>query len=128
MEREFRERGVRPVKGSVRALISDRLCFDNLNFVYSAGLYDYLADRVAERLTSRLFSFLAPGGRLLIANFTPELRDIGYMEAYMDWRLIYRTTEQLSSLSAAIQTQAVAWRRAWCDDSGAIAYLELQRA
>ncbi len=43
---------------------------------------------------------LAFGGMLLIANFTPDSHGRGYMEAFMDWQLIYRDESQLYSLAA----------------------------
>jgi hypothetical protein len=74
------------------------------DFIYSAGLYDYLSEDTAVRLTSKLASMLKPGGRLLIANMMPSLPSAGYMEAVMDWWLIYRTTQELKSLSAGVGT------------------------
>ena len=62
---------------------------------------------MATRLTHRLFSMLKPGGRLLIANFTPSASGRGYMEAFMDWRLIYRSPDELLALFPEhVRTQA----------------------
>jgi len=68
------------------------------NLIYSAGLFDYLAPAVASKLVSTLLSKLSPGGRLLVANFLPQSFGRGYMECFMDWRLIYRTEQELIDL------------------------------
>ena len=68
----------------VRSLASsNKIRCSDPDLIYAAGLYDYLGDAIAIQLTSRLLQMLAPGGggRLLIANFNPDLRDIGYLEA-----------------------------------------------
>ena len=69
--------------------------------IYSAGLYDYLPDALARRLTARLVQMLAPGGRLLIANFVPGGSGRGYMELFMDWTLVLRTPAQMQALAQA---------------------------
>jgi hypothetical protein len=49
-----------------------------------------------------MFQMLRPGGRLVVANFLPGVRDVGYMEAYMDWNLIYRTRRDMIDLTMEI--------------------------
>jgi SAM-dependent methyltransferase len=70
------------------------------DLIYSAGLYDYLSDTTARRLTRQLAGMLKPGGHLLIANMLPGLPAAAYMEAVMDWWLIYRTLAQFAALSS----------------------------
>jgi SAM-dependent methyltransferase len=102
VQREFGPLGVEVEHGSVRRLAFGRQTLGAFDVIYSAGLYDYLVDSFATRLTDALFGMLKPGGRLLLANFAPTLRDIGYMEVVMDWRLIYRTTQEMQSLCAGV--------------------------
>jgi hypothetical protein len=78
--------------------LNGKIKFNGLSLVYAAGLFDYLADKVAQRLIEVMFSFLKPGGRMLVANFLPNLPDVGYMESYMDWFLIFRSSEELLKL------------------------------
>jgi extracellular factor (EF) 3-hydroxypalmitic acid methyl ester biosynthesis protein len=66
------------------------------------GLYDYLPDGVAERLTEFLYSILEPGGRLLIANYTPEMELTAFIEMFMQWDLIYRDLRQMRQLARRI--------------------------
>lgn len=93
---------VRVVNQGVRELMarghSDLGQFD---LIYSAGLYDYLSDGLARRLTSQLLSLLRPGGRLLIANFVPSGSARGYQELFMDWNLILRNEADMRLLCAA---------------------------
>jgi SAM-dependent methyltransferase len=99
LERELKSYRVRPVAASVRTLLGNAASrYGTFNFIYASGLYDYLPDRVATRLTHSLLSLLRPGGKLWISNFAPDIRDRGYMEACMDWWLIFRDERQMQSL------------------------------
>jgi extracellular factor (EF) 3-hydroxypalmitic acid methyl ester biosynthesis protein len=67
---------------------------------------------------------LRPRGRLLIANYLPDLEDVGYMETYADWRLIYRDAAAMRRLTATIATP-IASVRIFPDTSQTVVYLEL---
>jgi hypothetical protein len=70
----------------------------DLDLVYSAGLYDYLPDLVALRLTRLLYGRLRPGGRLLMGNLI-ETPDSTWMLNYvLGWPLLYRTDESMLRL------------------------------
>jgi SAM-dependent methyltransferase len=99
----------------------------DFDLVYAAGLFDYLSDRFAARLLSAMFDLLAPGGRVLVANFAPGLHDTGYMEACMDWWLIYRTPRQMAALSGAIDPHRIATSRIFRDSHQKIVYLEVTK-
>jgi extracellular factor (EF) 3-hydroxypalmitic acid methyl ester biosynthesis protein len=102
VDRDYRELGVLPMSGSVRQILGGKVNLAHFDFVYAAGLFDYLAPSVATALTSRLFDMLRPGGTLLIPNFAAGAADTGYMEAFMDWHLIYRTHDDMQALAAAL--------------------------
>ena len=55
-----------------------------------------------QRLTKLMFDMVVPGGRVLVANFAPVLPEVGYMETFMAWKLIYRTPEEMGRLSSDI--------------------------
>jgi extracellular factor (EF) 3-hydroxypalmitic acid methyl ester biosynthesis protein len=119
--------GVEPLLSSVRGILNGTLSHERFDVIYTAGLYDYLETPVATALTTTLFGLLKPGGRLLIANFAPDLIDIGYMEAAMDWWLIYRSEGEMQDLIARVPTDELASSRVWRDGLGNIVYLEARR-
>jgi len=119
-----RGRKVDPRHVSVRQLLSGKFTESNFDLIYAAGLYDYLEDRVAERLTRVLFEKLRPGGKLLIANFLDTVPDAGYMETFMDWFLILRSPAQFRRVLKEIAREGVSAAE-FSDD--AIIYLEVTR-
>jgi extracellular factor (EF) 3-hydroxypalmitic acid methyl ester biosynthesis protein len=127
IEENHSSRNIKTIQGSIKGILSGKSKFEDMDLVYAAGLYDYLGDRVAIRLTRQIFDMLAPGGRLLIANFAPTLRDIGYMETYMGWKLIYRNAEDMRALSAEIPPHAIASDRVFDDEFGNIVFLEITK-
>ena len=127
MQEEHAALGVTPVLGSVRDVLTGRLRFEGLTLAYAAGLYDYLPTPVAARLTARMFDMLAPGGRVIVANFCPELRDVGFMESFMAWRLIYRDEAGMREIAAAVPGGEVARQRVFRDPGGDVVYLEIER-
>ncbi len=98
------------------------------DLIYSAGLYDYLDDNLAMRLTGSLFDTLRPGGTLLLSNFLPTVPDAGYMESYMGWQLLYRTPDELAAVAEGIPRGNVARARTFRDPFDAIVYLEVVRS
>jgi len=125
VERAYASKGVRTVRDSVRSLVAGRVTFSGMNLVYAAGLYDYLGDRLATRLTRVMFDMLAPGGRLIIANFAPCLSDIGYIESFMGWKLIYREPEQMIALAGEIASSEWKSHRLFWDEYESIIFLEV---
>jgi extracellular factor (EF) 3-hydroxypalmitic acid methyl ester biosynthesis protein len=116
--------GVTPVLASVRDIVTGKFSLDGMDFIYSAGLYDYLAGRFPARLTAQLFVSLRPGGSLVVANFVRMVED-GWMEALMDWQLLYRTEEQVSLFASEIPEDEVASTRVFTDPYSNVAYLEV---
>ena len=62
---------------------------------------------------------LAPGGSILLANFLPHHLATGWMDALMDWQLIYRDEDELAGFAREIGTVPECWRDptdtiAWC--------------
>ena len=55
--------------GSVRQILSGKVNPGQFDFVYAAGLFDYLSAPVAAALTRRMFEMTRPGGMMLIPNF-----------------------------------------------------------
>ena len=118
---------VETVPGSIKLLFGGGLAREKFDFIYTAGLYDYLEEDFAQRLTRRMFEMLRPGGRLLVANFQPGIEDVGYMEAFMDWRLIYRDAAAMGRLDQGIAAEHIATRKIFGDATESIVFLELDR-
>ncbi len=95
---------VQVTQGSISRLIAGRHDFADFDLVYAAGLFDYLEDRAAKRLTQTMFDILRPGGYLLVANFLPGIYDAGYMESFMGWNLIYRDRHQIGAFTEGINS------------------------
>ncbi len=112
---------------SVRQVLAARHDLGLFDLVYAAGLYDYLEERLAARLTRALFARLRPGGRLLVPNFRTGVREEAYMEAYMDWHLLYRSRAEIEAFASEIPPEEVAQFRYFEDESGLIGYLEIER-
>ena len=125
VNRAYAGTGVRTVQGSVKSILAGKIAFEGFDFVYAAGLYDYLAERIATRFTRTMFDMLAPGGRLLVANFAPVLPEVGYMETFMDWKLIYRTAEEMARLSSEIPGDEWKSNQLFWDEPENIIFLEL---
>lgn len=120
--------GVRVVHAPIKSLLRGTTSFSNLHLIYVYGLFDYLSDLLAARLTSNLFRMLAPGGKLLLANFTPDCYSRGYMEVFMDWSLIYREKQEMHKFALEIALQAIGVQNVFCDPHEKIAFLELVKA
>jgi extracellular factor (EF) 3-hydroxypalmitic acid methyl ester biosynthesis protein len=128
IEREQSKHRVKPVAMAIRRFLAAPTALGSFDLVYAAGLYDYLEARVATALTKAMFTALRPGGTLLVANFAPELRDIGYMEAIMDWNLIYRREAEVARFTASIPAETIAQTTITRDSGKNVVYLSLRKA
>lgn len=128
VDRAHAARGVTTIRSSVKSILTGSSRLESLDLVYAAGLYDYLEAPVAARLTARMFSMLGPRGRLLVANFATTLRDAAFMDAFMNWPLIYRTEKDVEHFADEIAPEQIAIRRLYRDAPGNVIYLELRRA
>ena len=72
------------------------------DLIYTAGLFDYLSPRIAQRLAARLFEKLRPGGVLAIGNFKRPNDATWSLEYWMDWPLIYRTKDEVLDIAGSI--------------------------
>lgn len=113
---------------SVRQLLTGKVDFGGgFDLIYSSGLYDYLDDRVAQRLTRSLFSMLAPGGSIMLCNFLPSTPDIGFIESFMDWDLLYRDRQEILSFANEIDPQEIGVKRYFEDAFRAIGYVQITK-
>ena len=112
------------IAASITQLIDGSIDPGRFDFIYASGLYDYLDDAAGRQLLHALARLLKAGGRILIANFVPGISVAGYMEAAMDWWLIYRRPGELLALASDLPA---GWsRRVFQDRHQHLAYLELE--
>jgi extracellular factor (EF) 3-hydroxypalmitic acid methyl ester biosynthesis protein len=128
VSREYAHLGVRTMPSSVRHILAGKAKLGRYDFVYAAGLFDYLSGPAAAALTCRMFEMTRPGGLMLIPNFLAGARDTGYMESFMDWHLIYRNHADMQALAAALPPSAVADCQIFDDSDDAITFLLVTKA
>lgn len=71
---------------------------EDYDFVYCAGLFDYLSDAFCQKLSEILYSWVKPGGLFLttnVADYNPRRLTMEYI---MEWTLIYRSGAGLEAL------------------------------
>jgi extracellular factor (EF) 3-hydroxypalmitic acid methyl ester biosynthesis protein len=71
------------------------------NFIYCAGLFDYLPQHVCRMLLKISYQMLTPGGLMLATNVDQSNPNRGWMELSVDWHLIYRNHESMRDLAPA---------------------------
>ncbi|MSU20167.1 MAG: class I SAM-dependent methyltransferase [Pedosphaera sp.] len=71
------------------------------DFVYCAGLFDYLTDSVCRRLIALFHDWLVPGGLLCVTNIHPCNPQRHLMEYLLEWNVIHRSERELESLSTS---------------------------
>lgn len=124
--RDFQGTCVEAVNGSVRSILNGKQKLGKFDFVYAAGLYDYLADNVAVKLTQKCLEMLKPGGLFLFANFAEGIRVEGYMETFMNWELLWRNEADMWRIvNASIDRNAVE-PQVWFGENRNIVYGTLQ--
>lgn len=113
--------------GSVFTLIRGKtsLVPGDQDFIYSIGLYDYLSPRFATALTARLWLNLAPGGLLALGNFNGHDPMRRFIEAAMDWYLIYRDVPDMLSLASGLANVEDA--EVWTDPTGCLHLLLVRK-
>ena len=127
VERELSSFGVTTLNASIKSVFKKKIDLGKFDFIYAAGLYDYLPDGFAHLFTRRLFEMLKPNGKLLVANFLKGIEDAGYVEIFMDWSLIYRDSSEVENLASEIPKDQIASTKIFNDSTDNIAYLEIRK-
>jgi SAM-dependent methyltransferase len=89
---------IEPREGSVRTVLQKGHTFGKFDLVYATGLYDYLIDKVAIKLTKKCLSMLNPGGKFVFAQYATGLVEGAYMDMFMNWALILREMGDVESV------------------------------
>jgi extracellular factor (EF) 3-hydroxypalmitic acid methyl ester biosynthesis protein len=72
------------------------------DFIYCAGLFDYLSDKVCTRLIRYFMSRSAPGARMLLTNVHSSNPERHGMEHLLEWHLIYRDEAQMTAVMSEV--------------------------
>ena len=89
------------VKKSVHQMLKEsgkQVADQKYDFIYCAGLFDYLSDRICKRLMNILFDMLAPGGLLLATNVHASNPNRNSMDFFLEWHLVHRNRAELERL------------------------------
>lgn len=98
---------------------------EGYDFVYCAGLFDYLADPICRRLMDIMYEWVNPKGLLVATNVSTRNPRKPTMDYIMDWHLIYRSANDLARLkpgNAAADDCVVK-----ADDTGVNIFMEAQK-
>jgi extracellular factor (EF) 3-hydroxypalmitic acid methyl ester biosynthesis protein len=104
---------------------SPELAFGSYDFVYCAGLFDYMTDRICKRLMNYFYDLLAPGGLLLVTNVDASKPFRHSMEYLLEWHLICRNGKQLGSL--APDRPGMVSKTVETDDTGVNVFVEIRK-
>jgi extracellular factor (EF) 3-hydroxypalmitic acid methyl ester biosynthesis protein len=94
---------------------------EQFDLIYTLGLTDYFDGRAMSLLHRLMRDCLAPDGEIMLANFLPGHLAIGWMDAVMDWHLVYREESELHRHAAEIGMTARTFR----DPTDSIAFCEM---
>ncbi len=95
------------IEKSVHALLQqsrkniDSSSNNRYDFVYCAGLFDYLSDRVCARLLELFYQWVKPGGIVLSTNVHPNNPSRWTMEHIVEWYLIHRDDEEMLRIASS---------------------------
>ncbi len=95
------------------------------DLVYCAGLFDYLSDRICQRLMQYFYEMLAPGGLLISTNVDPSNPNRHGMEYLLEWHLNYRDESVMRTLHPTAARPDCITTKA--DATGVNIYLEVRR-
>jgi extracellular factor (EF) 3-hydroxypalmitic acid methyl ester biosynthesis protein len=71
---------------------------DKYDFVYCAGLFDYLTDKVCSRLLDYFASVAKKDSKILVTNVHKNNKEKNIMEHILEWHLIYRDEKELEAV------------------------------
>ena len=101
------ERVLARYRDRVRQIKADaiRFCLDEpADLIWSAGLFDYFSDRAFGLVLKRLLRSVAPGGRVVVGNFSERCGGHGPM-AFVEWNLVVRSAAELQALAERAKTK-----------------------
>ncbi len=94
--------------------------------ILAGGLFDYLTERLVERIVRSAWALLEPGGTLFFTNILPDNPNRPWIEALSEWVLIERSERDIIEVvtSAGIPAEAISIER---DATGLTALVSIRR-
>lgn len=87
---------------AIKNIIVQGLPEKDYDLIYSAGLFDYFTDPVAQMAAKQMLSAAKSNGQIIIGNFSKDNPTVPLMEYVLDWLLIYRSSTDMKNLFAGI--------------------------
>ena len=94
--------------GTVRQLGEGHHLFGDMDLVYASGLFETLPQAASQGFARALFAMLAPRGVLFLTHFLASAEEAGFLEAFFDWRMAYRSQSELFDLVTELPADMVA--------------------
>lgn len=98
---------------------------NNYDFVYCAGLFDYLTDAVCKEFTNLLYGMVAPGGLLIVTNVDACNPIKHWLSYILEWDLLYRN--KVDMLTLRPEKVKPDNTRLLADSTGVNIYLEIRK-
>ncbi|NKB24849.1 MAG: methyltransferase domain-containing protein [Kiritimatiellae bacterium] len=95
---------------------------DKYDYVYCAGLFDYLTSSVCQRLTTLFYKWVRPGGLVAITNLHTSNPAKGLMEYILEWNVVHRSEQELKRL---VTTEGVI--DTFADKTGVNAFITVRK-
>lgn len=83
---------------AIKNIIVQGLPEKDYDLIYSAGLFDYFTDPVAQMAAKQMFNAVNSNGQVIIGNFSKDNPTVPLMEYVLDWLLIYRSSSDMKQL------------------------------
>jgi extracellular factor (EF) 3-hydroxypalmitic acid methyl ester biosynthesis protein len=113
------------LKESQKSIVTGNGTKREYDFIYCAGLFDYLTDLACQQLIKIFYQWLAPGGLMYLTNVTPLTTNRGSLELILDWHLIYRNATEMGRLCSGIIPKEMV--RVRSDETGINIFLEARK-
>lgn len=92
------------------------------DFVYCAGLFDYVQKRTCSLLVKLFFEWISPSGVVVVTNVHTSNPVRATMEHLAEWNLILRDERDMMQLAPDLGEQSV-----WVESAGTNIFLELRK-
>jgi len=99
---------------------------EKFHYIYALNVLNEIHDPAARQLLAKLAAMLHPGGCLLVAGFTPEMKAWGHADEAR-WEPVCRTETDMARLADMIPDSDMVGHVMWRDDTETIVYLEIQK-